>query len=80
MSHDWRIRYNHTKMSPIEDKILAQLQKQNLDIRDSGYRYMDQKVTPDVLAFIADCIVNLPSSTRENFTKNDPHISPRISS
>ncbi len=71
MNHDWRIRYNHTKMSPIEDKILAQLQKQNLDIRDSGYRYMDQKVTPDVLAFIADCIVNLPSSTRENFTKND---------
>lgn len=58
-------------MSQIEDKILAELQKQNLNLRDSGYRYMDQKVTPDVLAFIADCVVNLPTSTRSSFTKND---------
>lgn len=58
-------------MSQIEDKILAELQKQNLNLRDSGYRYMDQKVTPDVLAFIADCVVNLPTSTRSSFTKSD---------
>lgn len=35
-------------MSQIEDKILAELHTQNLNIRDSRYRYMDQKVTPDV--------------------------------
>lgn len=32
---------------------------------------MDQKVTPDVLAFIADCILNLPSDKIANFSKND---------
>lgn len=35
------------------------------DIRrkDPGYsRFMDQKVTPDVLSFIADCILNLPNT------------------
>ncbi len=32
---------------------------------------MDQKVTPDVLAFTADCIVNYPGSDTGEFTKND---------
>ena len=44
----------------------------DLDIRKrySGYsRYMDQKVTPDVLSFIADCILNLPD--REVFSIRD---------
>lgn len=39
------------------------------DIRKKflGYsRFMDQKVTPDVLAFIADCVLNLPDD--ESFT------------
>lgn len=58
-------------MTQIEEKILKLLQQQNLNIRDSGYRYMDQKVTPDVLAFMADCILNLPSDKVSNFTKND---------
>lgn len=58
-------------MSQIEDKIITELQAQNLDIRDSGYRYMDQKVTPDVLAFIADCVLNLPLQSQNGFTKND---------
>lgn len=66
-----KIRYNHTEMSQIEDNILTELQNHDLDIRNSGYRFMDQKVTPDVLAFIADCIVNLSSDKRDGFTKND---------
>ena len=44
----------------------------DLDLRKKylGHsRYMDQKVTPDVLSFIADCILNLPS--RENFSVRD---------
>ena len=44
----------------------------DLDIRKkySGYsRYMDQKVTPDVLSFIADCILNLPD--RDVFSTRD---------
>jgi hypothetical protein len=44
-----------------EDLIRQHIAKIDLDIRKKpeGYsRYMDQKVTPDVVAFIADCIVN----------------------
>ena len=44
----------------------------DLDLRKqySGHsRYMDQKVTPDVLSFIADCILNLPD--REIFSVRD---------
>lgn len=32
---------------------------------------MDQKVTPDVISFISDCILNLPMLAHKNFTKND---------
>lgn len=32
---------------------------------------MDQKVTPDVLAFIADCVVNYSVPATQEFTKND---------
>ena len=32
---------------------------------------MDQKVTPDVLNFICDCIENLEEKKKKNFTKND---------
>lgn len=45
--------------------------KQNLDIRSSRYRFMDQKVTPDVVSFISDCILNLPKSVQGDFKKND---------
>lgn len=58
-------------MGQIDEIIKNQLAEQDLDIRNSGYRYMDQKVTPDVLAFIADCIVNLPSASAASFSKND---------
>ena len=44
--------------------------KYDLDIRKSKFsRFMDQKVTPDVLCFIADCIINLPNN--QNFTTKD---------
>lgn len=44
-----------------EEKIREHVGTIDLDLRKKpeGYsRYMDQKVTPDVLTFIADCIVN----------------------
>jgi len=45
----------------------------NLDIRQShNARFMDQKVTPDVLSFIAECIVNYADGTGQyDFTIND---------
>lgn len=50
-----------------EEKIKNHLETLDLDIRKSQYsRFMDQKVTPDVLCFIADCIINL--SNQNNFT------------
>lgn len=52
-------------------RIKNHLLKTNFDIRKSNFsRFMDQKVTPDVLCFIADCIVNLVS-TKPKFTYND---------
>jgi len=43
----------------------------DLDIRKSGdARFMDQKCTPDVVCFIADCIMNLVNSDQE-FAVND---------
>lgn len=44
-----------------EESVKGHLTSINLDLRKKpeGYsRYMDQKVTPDVLTFIADCIIN----------------------
>jgi len=45
----------------MENLLKKHFNKINLDIRKKapGYsRFMDQKVTPDVLSFVADCIVN----------------------
>ncbi len=43
----------------MRDEIKAYLNRFNLDIRKSGdARFMDQKCTPDVVCFIADCVVN----------------------
>jgi hypothetical protein len=49
------------------------LLSQQLDIRATGNgRWIDQKVTPDVVAFISDCILNLPKSVLDGqFTKNN---------
>lgn len=53
--------------------IANQLNNKDLDIRKTRYsRFMDQKVTPDVLSFIADCIINYIYSNPETpFTRKD---------
>jgi hypothetical protein len=60
-------------VAAIEAKISAVLNQYDLDIRKSGNaRFMDQKVTPDVLSIIADCISNLiGSDTQREFSVND---------
>lgn len=48
-------------ISPIQSHFMGK----DFDIRKKypGYsRFMDQKVTPDVLSFIADCVLNLPDT------------------
>ena len=41
-------------------KIRTHFASLNLDVRRTNYsRFMDQKVTPDVVCFIADCIINI---------------------
>jgi len=56
-------------MTPL---IAQHFEDKDFDLRKKflGYsRFMDQKVTPDVLAFISDCILNLSES--ESFTVRD---------
>ena len=54
-------------------KINNLLNSKNYDIRIIGdARFMDQKVTPDVLCIIADCVVNLNAKySGKPFTKDD---------
>ncbi len=48
-------------------KIAEYLNKFDLDLRKSkNGRFIDQKVTPDVLSFIADCIINYTSGDQNN--------------
>jgi hypothetical protein len=59
-----------------EESARQHLAQIDLDLRKKpeGFsRYMDQKVTPDVLAFIADCIVNFVGGKDPNtiFTTKD---------
>ncbi len=59
-----------------EDSIQSHLSKINLDIRkkSKGYsRFMDQKVTPDVLRFVADCII-AQTSLRKDTVFTTPEI------
>lgn len=54
-----------------DEKIASHLNQLDLDIRKSKFsRFMDQKVTPDVLSFISDCIINL-DSVESGFTFKD---------
>lgn len=47
-----------------EKELKGYFDKKDLDLRKSKFsRFMDQKVTPDVLCFIADCIVNLSDNS-----------------
>ena len=57
----------------MEKQIKDHLLKYNLDVRKSrNARFMDQKVTPDILSFIADCIINLAVDDKgKKFTAKD---------
>lgn len=51
----------------MNNKILNYLNGADLDIRKTNNaRFIDQKVTPDVLSFIADCILNYTKENTEN--------------
>jgi hypothetical protein len=54
-------------------QINSHLNNYNLDIREIGdARFMDQKVTPDVLCIIADCIIQFTKDdTDKEFTTRD---------
>lgn len=55
----------------MRDEIKTYLNQFDLDVRKSGdARFMDQKCTPDVVCFIADCIVNT-IQPNETFVVND---------
>jgi len=57
----------------MEKQIKDHLLKYNLDVRKSrDARFMDQKVTPDILSFIADCVINLATGNKgKKFTVKD---------
>lgn len=59
----------------MEDKFIEYFQDKNLDIREThDARFMDQKVTPDVLAINADIVLTYVSEKEDDtieFTAND---------
>lgn len=55
----------------MRDVISSYLNQFDLDIRKSGdARFMDQKCTPDVVCFIADCVINT-IQLNQNFVVSD---------
>ena len=59
--------------------IASHFKNKDLDIRKKAFgysRFMDQKVTPDVLCFISDCILNYTSGSAKTFTIKDIWNSP----
>ena len=61
----------------MNSKIIDHLNKHNYDIRISrNARFMDQKVTPDVLCIIADCILQFVGDNDRTFTTRDIWESP----
>ncbi len=55
------------------EQIQKHLQSINFDIRlTKDARFMDQKVTPDVISVVAECVLEyLGKDTKKEFTKND---------
>ena len=54
------------------ENITNHLQRFDFDVRKSkDARFMDQKVTPDVLSIIADCVLNFDADRNIEFTKDD---------
>lgn len=55
----------------MKDKIIKYLELFDLDIRKShDARFVDQKCTPDIVCFMADCVMNL-IATKPKFVIND---------
>ncbi len=55
----------------MKDKINSYLNEFDLDIRKShDARYVDQKCTPDIVCFMADCVMNM-IATKSTFSIND---------
>lgn len=56
----------------IEEHLKHHLGKFDYDVRKSNdARFMDQKVTPDVLHIISDCVLTLDAGRNIEFTKDD---------
>ena len=57
----------------MKNKIRSYLNTIDLNIRKTGNaRFMDQKVTPDVLCIVADCIINyIDNTSNKEFTSSD---------
>lgn len=58
----------------MKNLIELHFKNKDLDIRKKAFgysRFMDQKVTPDVLCFISDCIFNQISGNKKTFTIKD---------
>ena len=58
----------------MDNSIESYFQNRDFDIRKKAFgysRFMDQKVTPDVLCFISDCILNQISTSIKTFTIKD---------
>ena len=57
----------------MKNKIKSHFNTIDLDIRKTGNaRFMDQKVTPDVLCIIADCIINyIDNTSNKEFTSSN---------
>lgn len=54
------------------EQIENHLQNYDYDVRKlKDARFMDQKVTPDVLSIMADCVLNFVANREIEFTKND---------
>jgi len=58
-------------MNNSEEEIKKYFSKRNLDLRKSKFsRAFDQKLTPDVVSFMAECVLNLPENKQEFFVKD----------
>lgn len=56
----------------IPEIIIANLNANVADVRVTrNARFMDQKVTPDVISFLAECVLVLEPGLQLHFTKND---------
>lgn len=72
MLHESSLHNSLNEFHIMNPLIKSHFENKNFDIRrqNPGYsRFMDQKVTPDVLSFVADCILNLKNAI--SFTVKD---------